>query len=155
MAATLSRVVLDRLGVPQMIVHPDDDAQLNDPAFSPAGTITLDVPRTDYSNAWGKREFLALLQPILAGQKTGPIVALCQARIDLIDAQAQADAELAALNALIDQFGDSPTGPQLGQLTASRAQADASAHQVTVIQDRIDNLSGQIQLDGSVSVLTP
>lgn len=47
MAHTVDAVVYDPLtGFLQMLVIPDDDKQLDDPAYNPPGMVHLRVPRT-------------------------------------------------------------------------------------------------------------
>lgn len=88
MLATKTRIITDQSGNFQMIIHPDDDAQLdNVPEFSPLGTIMADVLKADYDAAKDAHSILALLQPILnAKSRTAGI--LCQAKIDAIDLSA-------------------------------------------------------------------
>jgi hypothetical protein len=44
MAHTQDAVIVDSSGVVHMVVIPDDDAQLSDPAFNPPGHTHLRVP---------------------------------------------------------------------------------------------------------------
>src|SRR4051812_8323247 len=100
MTATLSRIVLDRLGNPQMIVHPTSDSELSDPAnaaaFAPPDTTQLDVPRFDYSAIIDRRAFLVFLQAKLAAAGRTLLALITQARIDLMDAVDQWQADVAA-----------------------------------------------------------
>lgn len=92
MTATLSRIVLDRFGEPQMIVHPDFDTQLSDSAFAPANTTQVDVPRF-FSTPLTRRAMLVIIQAKLAENNRPLLASIVQARIDLMDAvdQVQAD----------------------------------------------------------------
>jgi hypothetical protein len=86
MAANFSRVVFDLSGNPRMIVHPDTDTELLDPAFSPQGTVGANVP----FRAWAtEREMLVLCQPAIAQQNALAGLGIT-ARIAAIDAAAQA-----------------------------------------------------------------
>jgi len=66
MAATLSRIVFDSAGNLRMIVHPDHDAQLADPAFGPQDAVWADIARRDYHACGDRRDLLALAAPVIA-----------------------------------------------------------------------------------------
>lgn len=102
-SATKSRIVTDLAGNIQMIIHPDDDAQLdNVPEFSPPGTIKADVLKVDYDAAKDARSMLALLQPVLnAKSRTAGI--LFQAKIDAIDLSATLAVAVEAAQAKISK----------------------------------------------------
>lgn len=63
MARTLTRMVFDAAGNLAMVVIPDDDAQLQDPAFKPAGTVAVDVSANFYSTCASELDLLVLAQP--------------------------------------------------------------------------------------------
>ena len=63
MASTLTRMVFDAQGNLAMVVKPDDDGQLQDPAFAPAGHITVDVPNASYTACQAPLDLLTLARP--------------------------------------------------------------------------------------------
>lgn len=103
MSASKVRIVTDQSGNLQMIIHPDDDAQLgNVPEFSPQGSLIADVLKSDYDAVNGPRDVLALLQPIL-NAKSRVAGILYQAKIEAIDVSAAIDADVAAAEAKVSQ----------------------------------------------------
>lgn len=122
MAATLSRVVLDRTGDLAMFVHPDDDGQLSDPAFAPANSIQVDILKAEFHNALTHRDLFALLQQKIAVNH--PTIAnVIAARVAVFDAITQADTDWQALVDLVVSFGANPTAGQLIQIVAARNTA--------------------------------
>lgn len=112
MAVTKTRIITDKAGNLQMIIHPDDDAQLdNVPEFSPQGSLIADVLKTDYDAVKGPRDVLALLQPIL-NAKSRVAGILYQAKIEALDVAAAIDADVAAADAKIADA--KPPGPVVG-----------------------------------------
>ena len=67
MPVTKTRVVLDSEGNVAMIVFPDWDEQLLDPAFSPEGLTCVDVPKQGYDNCKCQIDFWVLLQNHIPG----------------------------------------------------------------------------------------
>lgn len=67
MPATKAHLVFDFLANLQMIVLPDDDTQLDDPAFSPSGTISVKVPLAGYQGCGQQVDILQLaVGPLMA-----------------------------------------------------------------------------------------
>ncbi len=66
MPASGVRMVFDADGNLMMIVKPDNDAQLNDPAFSPKGTVSVVVPKQAYDNAKTTADHYTIAAPIVA-----------------------------------------------------------------------------------------
>jgi hypothetical protein len=136
MTATLSRIVLDRFGEPQMIVHPDRDAQLNDAAYAPAGTTQVDVPYF-FSTPLSRRQQLVLIQSKLAENNHPLLASIVQARIDLMDAVDQAQADYATWQARLEAW-PSPTPAQQLLITAAAVKYGNS---VQAAQDKRDALA--------------
>lgn len=136
MTATLSRVVLDRTAQPQMIVHPDFDSQLSDPAFAPPNTTQVDVLRTDYVSATSRRDLLAILATYT--QANHPVFSnILTARVAVFDAVDQARADVDAEQALEAQW-PTPTGPQQTLINIAKVRAVNSAQ---AAQTAIQNLA--------------
>src|SRR5438067_1006395 len=70
-----------------MIVHFDFESQRNDPAFSPAGGVPVDIPLVQYQAATTERDILVLAQPIAAA-KNSDVGAALTTQIQAIDAAA-------------------------------------------------------------------
>jgi hypothetical protein len=68
MVATLTRKVFDSSGNLMMIIVPGGDKNLGDPAFAPAGSVTVDVPAEQYTAAGCDRDLLAVAQPFAAAK---------------------------------------------------------------------------------------
>ena len=84
MAATLSRVVFDQAGNVRMVVHPDWDAQLADPAFAPQGLVWADVPWIECQVCTSQRDLLVLAKPVITAESVAAGLAIA-ARIQAID----------------------------------------------------------------------
>ena len=84
MAGTLTRILLGPSGSIWMIVIPDDDKQLTDPAFSPPGLTPVDVPNAGYKAAQKQRDIFSLVQPILA-QQNPPVATQVGLKIQALD----------------------------------------------------------------------
>lgn len=141
MAATLSRVITDRLGNEEIIVHPDSDSQLNDPAFQAKGTQQqYDLPYRGWGN---RRSFLVFLQQKAADAGRVILAALIQKRIDLIDAIAQFEADLAVWQNRVELWPD-PTPAQQLLINAARNQFLLSRQAVQGIRDDIAALIAQV-----------
>jgi len=95
MAATLSRIVFDQAGNVRMVVHPDWDAQLADPAFAPQGSVWVDVPRADYQGCASRRDLLVLAKPVITAKSVAAGLAILT-RIQAIDDAFAPDAVLDA-----------------------------------------------------------
>lgn len=72
-----------------MIVHPDKDGQLNDPAFAPNGTIPVDTARASYDACASQRDLLVLSQPLVAAKNAAAGAAIT-VKIQAIDIAATA-----------------------------------------------------------------
>lgn len=142
MAATLNRIVLDRQGNPQMIVVPDSDAELDDPAFSPPNTYKLDVLKSDYTATRTPRDLLAVIQPKLVAEH--PLLAsIVQARMDLADAVDQAQADIKAWNELVDRW-PAPTQPQQTLMTIAAVKMANSVQAAQTKRDALAALIAQL-----------
>jgi hypothetical protein len=139
MTATLSRIVLDRVGEPQMIVHPDFDTQLNDPAYAPAGTTQIDVPRF-FSTVLNRRALLVIIQAKLAENNRPLLASIVQARIDLMDAVDQAQADYLTWQTRLEAW-PSPTQAQQLLITAAAVKYSNS---VQAAQDKRDALAALV-----------
>jgi hypothetical protein len=143
MTATLSRIVLDRFGEPQMIVHPDFDSQLTDPknaeAFAPAGTTQVDVPRF-FSTPLTRRAVLVIIQAKLAENNHPLLASIVQARIDLMDAVDQWRSDVDARDVLIEKW-PSPTQIQQTLINAATVKAFNSGQ---TAQDKRDALAALV-----------
>jgi hypothetical protein len=136
MAATVSRIVLDAKGLPQMVIHPDKDSQLDDPAFSPAGTTQYDVPRSDYLGLTGPRDILAMVRPYVEMSGRATLAKVVQARVDLLDAISERDVAAGVLLDLIGKTGRNPTAAQKISIAALKARYDAAeANRQSVISN--------------------
>jgi len=84
MAATLSRIIFDQAGNIRMVVHPDRDTQLADPAFAPQESVWADVSRTDYQACASWRDLLVLAKPVITAKSVAAGLAIV-AQIEAID----------------------------------------------------------------------
>jgi hypothetical protein len=138
--ATLSRVVLDRLGNEVMIVHPDYDSQLSDPAFAPVGTQQYDVPYRGWTT---QRELLVLIQQKVSAAGRVILAALIQKRIDLIDAFTQLGIDRDLYATRVAQW-PSPTQAQQLLINAALAKVVTDLQTIQGIRDDIQTLLGQL-----------
>jgi hypothetical protein len=90
MTATLSRIVFDSAGNIRMVIHPDHDAQLADPAFAPCGAVWADVSRANYRACGSRRDLLALAGPAIAAKNAAAGLAVA-AQIRAMDAASAAE----------------------------------------------------------------
>jgi len=95
MAATVCRIVFDQAGNIRMVVHPDRDARLADPAFAPQGSVWADVSRTDYQACANRRDLLVLAKPVIAAKSVAAGLAIV-AQIEAIDGPFAPDVVLGA-----------------------------------------------------------
>lgn len=142
MAATVSRIILDAQGNLQMVVHPDKDSQLDDPAFAPSGTTQCDIPREAFSGVSTRRDLMAVAQPFVAMSGNDTLAKLVQARIDLIDAEAAGCAEKCALAELVSQIGDNPNAAQKVDIAKQTQRSDAAKACRDAIEAKIQALLG-------------
>ena len=138
--ATLSRIVVDRLGQEVMIVHPDFDSQLNDPAFAPSGTQQYDVPYRGWTTP---RDFLVLLQQKIAAAGRTTLASLIQKRIDLIDEILQMDADYTLWQTRLSQW-PTPTQAQQTLINAARLQYLQDLSNIQATRDSINTIISQI-----------
>lgn len=143
MAATLSRIVFNQAtGDEQMIVHPDTDSQLADPAFGPANSFWADVPRPDYLACKTVREKLALVLPTLSAKR--PILGeLITQRVALIDAFAALDSDRDLLNTRLDNWPN-PTPAQQLLINAAKAKIVQDLSDIQTIRGTIQTILGQL-----------
>lgn len=134
MTATLSRIVLDRVGEPAKVVHPSFDWELDDPAFSPAGATLVDVPKFDQTPLT-RRGILVLIQAKLAENNRPLLASIVQARIDLMDAVDQAQADFATWQARQEA--------QVAQFLITAA-AVKYANSLQAVQDKRDALAALV-----------
>lgn len=141
MAATLSRVITDRLGNEVMIVHPDSDGQLNDPAFQAQGTNQqYDLPYRGWTDL---RSFLVALQAKVAAAGRTILASLVQKRIDLIDAFTQLNTDRALYAQRVAQW-PTPTQAQQLLINAALAQVANDLQTIQGIRDDIQTIMGQV-----------
>jgi hypothetical protein len=107
MTANVARLVFGQDGTLQMIVLPDTYKQLDDPAYSPAGSTTVDVARGSFTTATSRREILVQARDALGSgfpALTGKLAAQIQAIDDAAAAEAADQAATAAaIAALSDE----------------------------------------------------
>lgn len=143
MTATLSRIVLDRLGDPQKIVHPTFDSELSDPrnaaCFAPNGATLVDVPKFDQTPLT-RRDVLVLIQGKLVENNRPLLASVVQARIDLMDAVDQMQADIASASNLQDQW---PTPTQFQQTLINAAKVRA-INSIQAAQDKRDALAALV-----------
>lgn len=141
MTATLSRVITDRLGNEQIIIHPDFDSQLtNVPQFQAQGTNQqYDLP---YRGWTSPRDFLVKLQAKVSEAGRAILASLIQKRIDLIDTLIQLDADRDLYNQRVEQW-PSPTGPQQLLINAALAKVATDLQNLQDIRDSIVTLTAQ------------
>jgi hypothetical protein len=88
MAATKAQLVFDMAANLQMIVLPDGDGELDDPAFNPVGTICVRVPLADYHSSAAPVDVLQLaLGPVMAADQD--VGQLLQQKIQDLNNQGQ------------------------------------------------------------------
>jgi hypothetical protein len=95
MGSPVSAVIFDAEGRVAMIIHPDNEKQLDDPAFNPKGHVHVRVARAVYDkqpapiNLDGLAHYHELTKALLPElTKVDSAVALkAQAAIDAVDAQ--------------------------------------------------------------------
>lgn len=138
---SVSRIIMDAQGEPTKIVHPTDDIELNQLCFT--GPIQADVPRFDYDLSNGKRGLLVLIQSKLT-QSRPVLAAVLGKRVNLIDAGIALQTDVDAREALVDQFGDTPTNPQRALLAIAAARIVQDVSDIQTIRNDIQTLITQL-----------
>lgn len=140
MAATLSRVITDRLGNEAMIVHPDSDEELNQPAYQATGTNQqYDLPYRGWTDI---RDFLVKLQAKVSAAGRPIVAAIIQKRIDLADAFTQLGVDRDLYSTRVAQW-PSPTPAQQILINAAAAKVASDLQTIQGIRDDIQTLIGQ------------
>ncbi len=82
-----SAIIYDQSGEIAMIVHPDFESQLDDPAFNPPGSIQIRVPTDQYQATKSYRDLLALTRPLMKDASIADQIGLKILTIDLADVE--------------------------------------------------------------------